>query len=136
MSSNKDEAAPSSPNRPRVRRILVVDDNEDSAAMLAALLRFDGHEVLTALSGSQAVETAAATRPDVVLLDIGLPGMDGYEVARCIRTELGEGPPSLVAITGWGREEDRERTRSAGFAAHLVKPVGFEELRQVISGLA
>jgi CheY-like chemotaxis protein len=133
--SEDDDAAPSSPRPARARRILVVDDNEDGATMLATLLSLDGHDVRTALSGSQAVETATATRPDLVLLDIGLPEMDGYEVARCIRTALGERTPTLVAITGYGRENDRERTRSAGFAAHLVKPVSFEELRRVISDL-
>jgi PAS domain S-box-containing protein len=101
--------------------------------MLATLLSFDGHEVQTASSGSQALEMVAATTPDIVLLDIGLPLMDGYEVARRMRAALRESTPTLVAITGYGREEDRERTQSAGFAAHLVKPVGFDELRRVIS---
>jgi CheY-like chemotaxis protein len=136
MASKNSDTTPSSPEPPRPRKILVVDDSEDGAEMLATLLRFDGHEVLTASSGSLAVETVAATRPDVVLLDIGLPDMDGYEVARRMRTALGESTPSLVALTGYGREEDRERTRAAGFAAHLVKPVGFEDLRQLIAGLS
>jgi CheY-like chemotaxis protein len=131
MGSQNDDA----PNPRRARRILVVDDSEDGAAMLAELLRFDGHDVVTALSGAEALEAVTAARPDVVLLDIGLPVMDGYEVARRMRAALGERTPILVAITGWDREEDRERTRSAGFAAHLVKPVGFEELRQAIYAL-
>ena len=120
----------------RPRRILVVDDNEDGVTMLAALLQFDGHEVITSLSGSQAVEIAAASKPDVVLLDIGLPGIDGYEVARRIRTASGEATPRLVAISGYGRDEDRERTRTAGFVAHMVKPVNFEALRRMLADLA
>jgi CheY-like chemotaxis protein len=117
------------------RRILVVDDNEDGARMLATLLELEGYDVLTSLSGSEAVETVASKTLDVVLLDIGLPGMDGYEVARRIHTTLGDRAPRLVAITGYSREEDRERARSAGFAAHLVKPVDFQALRRVIADL-
>ena len=128
------QLAAAAPVRPR--RILVVDDNEDGAAMLAALLRSDGHEVINSLSGSEAVEIAASSRPDVLLLDIGLPGMDGYEVASRIRTMITDGTPHLVAITGYGRDEDRERTRAAGFAAHLVKPVTFEALRRMLGELA
>jgi CheY-like chemotaxis protein len=115
-------------------RILVVDDNEDGATMLAAFLRFDGHEVLTCLSGAEALDIVATKKPDVVLLDIGLPGMDGYEVARRIRTAFPDGAPRLVAVTGYGREEDRERARAAGFEAHLVKPVDFDALRRILSG--
>jgi signal transduction histidine kinase len=119
----------------RPRRILVVDDNEDGATMLAALLRIEGHEVTTSLSGSEAEEIINTTRPDVVLLDIGLPGIDGYEVARRIRTTLANDAPRLVAITGYGRDDDRERTHNAGFVAHLVKPVNFETLRRVLAEL-
>ncbi len=125
-----------SPAPVRPRRILVVDDNEDGVTMLAALLQFDGHEVFTSLSGADAVEIAASAKPDVVLLDIGLPGIDGYEVAQRIRTDSGERTPRLIAISGYGRQEDRERTRSAGFVAHLVKPVNFEALRRTLAELA
>ena len=103
--------------------------------MLATLLELDGYDVLLSLSGSEAVETVTAEPPDVVLLDIGLPGMDGYEVARRITTALGDRAPRLVAITGYSREEDRERARAAGFAAHLVKPVDFQALRRIIAEL-
>jgi signal transduction histidine kinase/response regulator of citrate/malate metabolism len=120
----------------RPLRILVVDDNEDGATMLAALLQFDGHQVDVSLSGAEAVETVTLTRPDVVLLDIGLPGMDGYEVARHIRTTIVEDAPRLVAISGYGRDEDRERTRTAGFVAHLVKPVNFEALRRTLDNIS
>jgi two-component system CheB/CheR fusion protein len=129
-------ASPSSSAQPvRPRRVLVVDDNLDGATMLAAILQLDSHEVLTALSGAEALEIAASKKPDVVLLDIGLPDMDGYEVARHIRAALREAAPALVALTGYGRDEDRERTRSAGFTAHLVKPVDFEALRRTLADL-
>jgi CheY-like chemotaxis protein len=114
----------------------VVDDNRDAVTMLGALLRFDGHDVTTSLSGTEAVEIAISTRPDVVLLDIGLPGMDGHEVARQIRATLGRDAPSLIALTGYGRDEDRDLTRAAGFMAHLVKPVNFEALRRLLADLA
>jgi CheY-like chemotaxis protein len=130
------QAAKSSSLKPiRPRRIVVVDDNEDGVTMLAALLRFEGHEVTTSMSGSEAVEIVTSTKPDVVLLDIGLPGMDGYEVARRIRATIGEDVPRLVAVTGYGRDEDREQTRTAGFTAHLVKPINFEALRRMLSEL-
>lgn len=118
------------------RRILLVDDNADGAFMLAELLRFDGHEVETALSGMEALERIKTFRPDVALLDIGLPGLDGYEVARRIRAEVGDGAIRLIAITGYGRDEDRELARDAGFAAHLVKPVEFSALQRVLAPTA
>ncbi|WP_170162317.1 CHASE domain-containing protein [Caldimonas tepidiphila] len=109
-------------------RILLVDDNRDAAESLAALLAGDGHAVELAHDGPQALEAAARSRPDVALLDIGLPGLDGYEVARRLR----RGPEGerlrLIAITGWGQPEDRRRTRDAGFDAHLVKPVDYPAL--------
>lgn len=117
------------------RRILVVDDNRDAVTMLGALLKFDGHDVTTSLSGTEAVEIAIAARPDVVLLDIGLPGMDGYEVARQIRAALGQDAPRLIALTGYGRDEDRDLTRAAGFMAHLVKPINFEALQRMLADL-
>jgi signal transduction histidine kinase len=119
-------AAPQEDHRPH--RILLVDDNADGAFMLAELLRFDGHEVQTALSGMEALERMKTFHPDVALLDIGLPGLDGYEVARRIRAEPGNGTIRLIAITGYGREEDREAARDAGFVAHLVKPVEYSAL--------
>jgi signal transduction histidine kinase len=115
------------------RRILLVDDNADGATMLAELLRFDGHEVELALSGMDALERLDSFRPDVALLDIGLPGLDGYEVARRIRSSSLNGSVKLIAITGYGRDEDRERAREAGFAAHLVKPVEFSALQRVLA---
>jgi signal transduction histidine kinase/ActR/RegA family two-component response regulator len=105
------------------RRVLVVDDNRDAAGSLATMLRMMGHETLTAHDGASALEVAATRRPQVVLLDIGMPGMSGYEVATRIRgSSWGQGM-ALVALTGWGQEEDRKRSREAGFDEHLVKPV-------------
>jgi signal transduction histidine kinase len=117
----------------RPHRILLVDDNADGAFMLAELLRFDGHEVETALSGMEALERVNTFHPDVALLDIGLPGLDGYEVARRIRAEPGNGSIRLIAITGYGREEDREAARDAGFVAHLVKPVEYSALQRALN---
>jgi len=112
------------------RRILVVDDNHDSAESLALLLELQGHDVRTAFTGPAAIETASAFRPEIVLLDIGLPGMDGYEVARRLRADLGR--VRLIALTGYGRDEDRDRSREAGFDHHLVKPVDLEALKRML----
>jgi PAS domain S-box-containing protein len=109
--------------RPAGRRILVVDDNVDAAESLAALLRLTGHEVWTAYDGPAALDAARTRRPDTVLLDIGLPGLSGYDVARRLRTEPGLEQALLVAVTGWGQDEDRRRAREAGFDHHLTKPV-------------
>jgi PAS domain S-box-containing protein len=116
------------------RRVLVVDDNRDSAESIALLAEIWGHEVRTALDGPSALDIAAAYRPEVILLDIGLPGMDGYEVARQLRQRQG-GDPVLVAMTGYGMEEDRRRSREAGFDHHLVKPVDPEGLRVLLADL-
>ena len=105
------------------RRVLVADDNEDAAAALAMVLGLMGYEVHTARDGQEAVEAAEAFRPEVILLDIGMPRLDGYEACRRIRgTTWGRGT-QVVALTGWGQEEDRRRSREAGFDRHLVKPV-------------
>ena len=115
------------------RRILVVDDNLSNAASLDMLLRALGQEVHTAFDGPTALELARQLQPDVVLLDIGLPGMDGYEVARLCRKEPGLERVTLVAMTGYGKDEDRQRSQQAGFNAHLVKPVNLEDLRLLLS---
>ena len=115
------------------RRTLVVDDNHDAAESLAMLLSLDGHEVEAVFSPEQALARAADFRPDVVLLDIGLPGMDGYEVARRLRS-LPDGPRiRLIALTGYGQSEDRRRALEAGFDAHLVKPVEPGKLAQALA---
>jgi CheY-like chemotaxis protein len=105
------------------RRILVVDDNQDSAESLAMLLRLTGHEVHIAQDGLEAIEAAATLQPHVILLDIGLPRLNGYEAARRIREQQGHQGLTLVALTGWGQQEDRRRSQEAGFDAHLIKPV-------------
>ena len=113
-------------------RIVVVDDNADGAESLATLLGFAGHDVRVCHDGPAALAVVPAFRPDVVLCDIGLPGLDGYEVARRLRG-LGLGPAALVALTGYGQEEDRRRSREAGFQAHLVKPVDPQALAGLLA---
>jgi len=114
------------------RRVLVVDDNIDVTAMLAALLALSGHQVDIAHDGVEAVEAAIRIRPDAVLLDIGMPRLDGYSAARQIREKLGTGV-MLIAITGWGQEEDRRQAREAGFDAHMTKPVDYDKLAKSFS---
>jgi signal transduction histidine kinase len=115
------------------RRILIVDDSRDGGESLAILLRVLGAEVALAHSGRKALECVDAFRPDVVLLDIGMPGMDGCEVARRIRSNPANRQISLIALTGWGQDEDRKRSVAAGFNHHLVKPADIEQLRQLLT---
>jgi signal transduction histidine kinase/DNA-binding response OmpR family regulator len=114
-------------------RILLVDDNVDGAASLAMLLRELGHEVEVAHDGAAALEAVGDFEPEVVLLDIGLPGMDGYEVARRLRRQPGLKDLPLVALTGYGQEEDRRRSREAGFDLHLVKPLDLDALPSIFA---
>ncbi|HEY4234250.1 MAG TPA: CHASE3 domain-containing protein [Lacipirellulaceae bacterium] len=115
------------------RRILAVDDNKDAVDTLAMMLRIMGHDLQTAYDGMEAVDVAAHFKPEIVLLDIGLPRLNGYEVCRRIR-ELPDGRNAfIVAITGWGQEEDRRRSREAGFDHHLVKPVDPQALEQLLA---
>jgi PAS domain S-box-containing protein len=120
---------------PLSRRILVVDDNEDVAESLAMLLRLSEHHVRVAHSGPAALELAKGFRPEVVFLDIGMPGMDGNEVARCLRQQPGLDGVALVALTGWGAAEDRRRSAAAGFDHHLVKPVEPGDLHTLLAEL-
>jgi two-component system, chemotaxis family, CheB/CheR fusion protein len=115
------------------RRILVVDDDRDSAESLAMLLQLTGHEAHIAHDGPEAVEKAATFQPDVILLDIGLPGLNGYEAARRIRDQQRHEDLTLVALTGWGQDEDRDRSREAGFDAHMTKPVDFTALAKLLA---
>ena len=115
------------------RRVLVVDDNVDAAAMLDMLLRSLGHETCVAHDGVEALRVAAEFRPDIVLLDIGMPGLDGYEVARRMRSLAKDRQLRIVAVTGWGQEADRLRSREAGFDLHLVKPVDATDLAQALN---
>jgi PAS domain S-box-containing protein len=109
-------------------RVLVVDDNPDVLFTTGELLRLVGHEVLTAGSSAEALRAAGGFRPDVAILDIGLPHMDGYELAAQLRARLGDPPPRLIAVTGYGQDTDRVRSRHAGFERHLVKPVEIDAL--------
>jgi CheY-like chemotaxis protein len=113
------------------QKILVVDDNRDTATSCARLLKGMGHEVQTAFDGLGALETARSFKPQTILLDIGLPGMNGYEVAKTLRNEGFENEV-IVAVSGYGQPEDRERSRDAGFDDHLVKPVHRDALITVL----
>ena len=116
-------------------RIVIADDNRDGADSLAKLLQVMGHEVETAYAGDQAVEIAEQMRPDVILLDLGMPKVNGYEVCRIIRTRPWGREVVLIALTGWGQEEDRRRTREASFDLHLVKPVDGADLLNVLASV-
>jgi CheY-like chemotaxis protein/two-component sensor histidine kinase len=117
------------------RRILIVDDNEDSVRSMAILQKRRGHETLTAFNGPDAVAAAAEFLPEVVLLDIGLPGMDGFEVARRLRAMPALAGAFLVAMSGYGSDEDRAEAKMAGFDAYMVKPVDLDRLRALLRGL-
>lgn len=114
-------------------RILVVDDNTDAAEVIAALLEVDGHLVRTSKDGSSAIEAARTDPPEVVLLDIGLPDMSGYEVAARLRALPGMEHAFLIALTGYGQDKDRERALAGGFDRHLTKPVTFDTLKRTLS---
>jgi CheY-like chemotaxis protein len=118
---------------PAPRRILVVDDNQDQAQSMGLLLELMGHEVRLAHDGPGALEAAAAFTPDVAIVDIGLPGLNGYEVARRIREQPRFRGMVLVAQTGWGQAEDRRRSEEAGFDHHLVKPVDIAALQEIVA---
>jgi PAS domain S-box-containing protein len=118
---------------PNHRRLLIVDDLKDTADSLAALMRIKGHEVHTAYDGEAAVEMAASVRPEVIVLDLGLPIMNGYEVCRAVRRLPAGDSIFIVALTGWGQPSDRQRTEDAGFDWHLVKPVDGDALANLLS---
>ena len=128
---------PASPAPPRgpTWRILVVDDNEDGADTLGTLLELMGHTTRTAYDGIAAVEAAESFRPDVILLDIGMPRLNGYDVCRRIREQEWGQRMILIAQTGWGQDEDRQRSKAAGFDLHLVKPVAPAALEKVLASL-
>jgi PAS domain S-box-containing protein len=128
--------APEPPPAPSLlSRILIVDDNRDAADSLGMLFESFGATVQAVYGGADALEALEAFHPDVVLLDLGMPGMDGYEVARRIRQRPGSRRLTLIALTGWGQEEDRNRTREAGFDHHLVKPVDLDSLMPLLASL-
>jgi CheY-like chemotaxis protein/two-component sensor histidine kinase len=118
------------------RRILVVDDNRLAAQSLATLLQMTGNETCTAHDGVAAVEAAATFHPEVVLLDIGLPKLNGYEAARKIREQSGGKSMVLIAVTGWGQDEDRQKSHEAGFDGHIVKPVDHAEFMNLLASFS
>jgi two-component system, OmpR family, response regulator len=120
---------------PSAVRVLLVDDNLDAAESLALLLQLDGHEVRLAHEGEQALEVAKTFEPQLVLLDIGLPGLDGYEVARRLRATPHGASTRLVALTGYGQAGDREKSTAAGFDEHLVKPMDPAQLGRLIASV-
>ena len=123
-------------NRPtQARRILVVDDNRDAAESLSMLLSITGHETAMAHDGGAAFDAAEREQPDVVLLDLGLPTLSGYEVCRRIRQQSWGREMFVIALTGWGQDEDRQKTREAGFDGHLVKPVAYDALLRLLDSL-
>ena len=119
----------------RCLRLLLVDDNTDASETLGALLEIAGHTIRLASNGYQAIELAAQFQPDVIFLDIGMPGMSGYEVARVLRTTPGLGYVVLVALTGWGAENDRALSKEAGFDNHLTKPASLATIKHLLSSL-
>jgi CheY-like chemotaxis protein len=125
--------APSPPQSDALLRVLIVDDNRDAADSLSMLLQFEGRRTLCAYSGEQALQDVAAFDPQIVLLDIGLPGLDGYEVARRLKA-IAPGL-RLIALSGYGQLEDRQRSAAAGFDAHLIKPVDLDALKSVFAHL-
>jgi CheY-like chemotaxis protein len=117
------------------RRILIVDDNRDAAASISMLLSLLGHDTRTAHDGQAALELAEAFRPEVILLDIGLPKLNGYDACRRLREQPWGRGMFIIAVTGWGKEDDRRRSREAGFDHHLVKPVDFGDLEGLLAEL-
>jgi PAS domain S-box-containing protein len=115
------------------RRVLVVDDNHDAARTLGALFRLDGHEVKLAHDGKEACAVAEAYRPDIILLDIGLPKLSGYEVCQAVRRQEWASDVVIVALTGWGQDDDRRRSAAAGFDGHIVKPVDYRNLLELLA---
>lgn len=117
----------------RRRRVLLVDDHNDSRRMLGLMLTISGHEVLESGNGIEALHVASSARPDVAIVDIALPGIDGYEVARRLRADPGTRSMGLIALSGYGQEEDRRCAYEAGFDVHLVKPVEAARLSETIA---
>ena len=118
----------------RSRRILVVDDNRDSATTLSMILAHRGHDVRSEFDGEAGLAMAGSFRPDVVVLDIGLPKLDGYETCRRILAQSWSEGVTMIALTGWGQESDKARARQAGFHHHLVKPIDLATLEKLIDG--
>lgn len=135
LTNKRPESARSEPPpfRTKAIKILIVEDNPDSREMLRQLLSLEGHTVLTASDGNAGVKQSLEGCPDVALIDIGLPGMDGYEVARRIRAHPDSQTICLVALTGYGQETDRQAAKQAGFDAHLVKPLQLQDFHRLLA---
>jgi CheY-like chemotaxis protein len=118
---------------PRALRVLIVDDNVDTAQALGRLLTRAGHQIVLAHDGAQALDRVRETMPQAIVLDIGLPGMDGFEVVRQVRRESGSAGTLIIAVTGYGQDDDRNRALSAGFDHHLTKPVNLDELKRLLA---
>lgn len=132
LSTTHSDAAPAPSETARKgKRILVVDDNVDAAESAGEILRLLGNEVSVVHDGLAAVSAVEQWRPEVMLLDIGLPGIDGYEVARRVRQSDHGKALMLIALTGWGQDQDKQRTSNSGFDQHWVKPVGIDKLREI-----
>jgi CheY-like chemotaxis protein/two-component sensor histidine kinase len=127
------ELAPEPVDGRQKRRILIVDDSRDGAACLGMMLSLQGHDTRTAHDGQEAIELAEAFRPEVILLDIGLPRLNGYDACRRIREQPWSKDTFMIAVTGWGQEDDRLRSQEAGFDRHMVKPIDPEALQQLLA---
>jgi len=132
LAADEDDAAASNSSK---YRVLIVDDNEDSATSLSMMLKIMGHDTRAAHDGLQALDVADAFRPELILLDIGLPKLNGYEVCRRLRERPWGGEVVLIAVTGWGQDEDKRQSKEAGFNFHLVKPIDPDALEKLMSGL-
>ncbi|MEZ6086923.1 MAG: response regulator [Pirellulaceae bacterium] len=134
--SGNTSIAPEAASASELKRILVVDDNVAAAKLLAIVIRKIGHDVQVANDGRQAVQIGGEFKPDIVIMDIGMPIMDGYEAARAMRREPWGKEIELIALTGWGQDDDRQRTTQAGFNRHLVKPVEPDTIRSILAELS
>jgi CheY-like chemotaxis protein len=128
-------AAGASPESSSERRVMIVDDNIDSAESLSMLLEITGNKTLVAHDGIEALEGVEKYRPEVILLDIGLPKLDGHEVCRRVRELPWAKDIVIIALTGWGQEDDRRKSEEAGFNGHLVKPVDYDRLLELLGKL-
>jgi len=135
VSDGRDENADQRPGQVARHRVLVVDDNVDAAAALARMLRLMAQEVRTAHDGLKGVQEAEAFRPDLILLDIGMLRLNGYDACRRIREQPRGRDVTIVAVTGWGQEEDRRRSKEAGFDHHILKPAEPADIEKLLVGL-
>ena len=120
-------------NSKTVLKILVADDNVDSVGLIKSMLENSGHTVYAAFNGTDAIQLAREYQPDIGILDLGMPGMSGNDVAKAIRREVWGGEPLLIALTGWGTAEDKLETSWAGFDEHLTKPISIDRIDELIS---